>query len=965
MLYSKQFLIAFYLLLSATISLKAEELPRATTSNCFYIMPLFEFFRIPGNLTYEEKRSNFIKMKLQLGNGNLYHRLGFSGIYGTSVDNEWRDNCKLAAEYGTHVGLIFATQSHTRNNYRAIAALDLRLFQWRKDGIDWKGSYTSSGNLEVPEDERDYKIPTPSRYATSLRTFNHNETKKWAVSVRKLMNDYPGVVTCVNGPIEEELALGGNSNPDKLADYSPFAITEFRDWLRHTGMYDATTGKYAGEGANKFMVGNFITINGVPRSQFYDDPTPANSNGTGQSFNSIYGTNFSTWKLRYWDLENYTNPITNESFDCTPETGEGFTDGGFDAPRVIDGSSIFWQTWSYDVADQGGYPLGNPITPAYGFRQNMVRNFVRDLMDVIAAEGIPREIMYAHQIPGEALSSFTGSNGRLRSSASTIWSGFLEKSNTVGITRFATIDPALMTQYAGDWGIFEWHTSPNTDKNSQVLYDKSKTDLDKFYANKCHYLFPGWWKHVDAGDLRFPLNDSKFATAIGDFMKTRAEVPYNRQTASSNFTPPLVTGVYGYLENNNIIVNWSSRIWADLANKWSEWGGFSNFEFQKSTDGVNWGTSTNTAAYQISQPITQTSYKVRVCAVSKTGLKSAWSNVITIDVNSPKTQFALSAEFSTIEANAALQNRITITLDDVNQTINPATLEVSITGNGNFINTEPANISTIEKYWPMNASTEVQGINKMDNTVFSDGFFQFTVSATAPIDPYFTFVNSKFDGSLLPYFSFRMYSDMATQGQLFCMYTGGNKSKSFDMQKGWNTYSFANVPEWMALTSINSVRFDPGNNNPSGKIKLDWMAISSQPILETLKAVPTIIGNTATILTAPTSVAGSYTVSVTINGSQKDILIQTSATSGVAINQYSRSKHLLFPNPAKDVIRLQSVDYENTSISISTLNGQIVKSKKFSALEEPILSINELSRGIYIVQIGIGSQNYTEKLIKL
>ena len=29
------------------------------------------------------------------------------------------------------------------------------------------------------------------------------------------------------------------------------AVTEFRDWLRHTGQYDADTGKYAGQGARE------------------------------------------------------------------------------------------------------------------------------------------------------------------------------------------------------------------------------------------------------------------------------------------------------------------------------------------------------------------------------------------------------------------------------------------------------------------------------------------------------------------------------------------------------------------------------------------------------------------------------------------------------------------------------------------------------------------------------------------
>lgn len=299
----------------------AEVLPRSSTENCFYIMPLFGAMRTNNALSYEEKRTEFLNMKQQLGEDNLYHRLGFSFIYPPSIDGYIREACELAQEYQVHLGLIFALQSHTRNTLRRVADDDLRLYQWRLDGKDWKGAFTSSGSLEVPEDQRDYKIPTPSRYALALRDYNARDALDWARAVKRLMADYPGVITCINGPIEEELAIGGHKNNSKLADYSPFAITEFRDWLRHTGLYDATTGPFGDEGANALLVGTLKQINGILRSQFYDDPSPANSNGTGVSFNSFFGTHFSTWSLRYWDLERYPHPITNENFDCTPESG--------------------------------------------------------------------------------------------------------------------------------------------------------------------------------------------------------------------------------------------------------------------------------------------------------------------------------------------------------------------------------------------------------------------------------------------------------------------------------------------------------------------------------------------------------------------------------------------------------------------------------------------------------------------
>ncbi len=943
---------------------KAEDLPRASTENCFYVMPLFEKIRVPGSLTFDEKRAQFIKMKQQLGEGNLYHRLGFSCIYGTNVDNEVREACKLAQELGVHLGLIFADQSHTRNDFRNIANQDLRLFQWRKDGIDWKGAYTNSGNLEVAEDERDYKIPTPSRLAIPLQEYNGAQVKKWGEAVKKLMADFPGVITCINGPIEEELALGGNVDQNKMADYSPYAITEFRDWLLHRGIYDASSGKYPGEGAIGLIVGDLIELNGALRSQFYDDPNPNDSNGTGVSFNFYFGTEFTTWNLRYWDLELFPNKITDEDFICTPETGLGFTAGGFDAPRILIPDNPFWNAWSYDIPDQGGkYPQGNPQTPAFGFRQNMVRNVVRDLFDVLESTSLPREILYAHQIPGEALGSFTGAGGRNRSSASTVWTGYLEKSQTVGITRFGPIDPALMTQYAGNWGIFEWHTSPNTAANAQVLYDKSWSDINRYYSNKCHYLFPGWWKHIPDGDLRFPLNDSRFADAIHDFMLETKEVPYHQQGQKHDYTPPVVSGVYGYFDNSVMKVNWNEKIWSDLLPKWNDWGGFSHFEIQKSEDGTNWGSSETSTIGSVTINTAKATYQVRVRAVSKTSLAGAWSTIATIDENSGKEQFSLNAEFDSLDPNPELTNQITISLKDLNQTIIPELLTISISGDGRILNTEPENSGTIDKFWPMNSMAELLGVYRLDQATCKDGFFEATVSTLTPIDPYFTFANSKFDGSKLPNISFKLYSDVSSEGRLYWFIPGGNKSMFFDVKVGWNVYSFSNLPDWISQATINSVRLDPGIS-ASAKIKLDWMAISSQAISETLKPSVKIDGNTATFLTSPNSNSGSYKVSVSLNGNKQDITIQTQSATGFNDLHSSREIPLIYPNPAKDFVTINLNGNQKTRIRICTINGRIVKRYELSDQENPNISVADLPQGIYVVQMNIGSETITQKLIK-
>lgn len=857
---------------------KAQELlPRGSSDNCLYIMPLFEDIRVPGAFTYEEKRAQFLKMKQQLGNGNLYHRLGFSFIYNSTDDAEVRQACALAQENGVHLGLIFAFQSHTREDYRTEAGKDLRLFQWRKDGIDWKGSFTSSGTVEVPEDQRDYKVPTPSRYATSLREFNSLATIDWTESVKKLMVDFPGVITCVNGPIEEELVIGGMNNPDKLGDYSPFAITEYRDWLRHSGLYDASSGKYAGEGASKLIIGDLIDFNGTLRSQFYDDPTPDDNNGTGVSFNTFFGTHFSTWSLRYWDLDIYPAPITDVNFECTPESGLGFCAGGFDAPRFLDANSKYWKSWSYDIADQGGrYPNGNPESPAYGFRQNLTRNYARDLFDIVASRGIPREIMYAHQIPSDDFGDFTGAGKRNRSSASTIWSGYLEKSKTVGITRFGDINPALMTQYANDWGIFEWHTAPNADPNTQELYTASFNALNNYYQHKVHYLFPGWWiKEVPDNNNIFPLNDSRFADAIKDFMKARDEVPYYLQGTTHNYSPPRVSNVIAYVDGNKVLnVKWNEQIWSDLVQKWSDWSQFANFEVQWSLDGTNWTLSEKTSLPSFSSSVNETTYKVRVRAISKSGLLGDWSEIITATLQSDGSTLSITPEYSSMYADPEIYNKITVSVNDPFLKFDPASLSISISGEGKILNTTPAKVSTIEKFWSMDSPTEIvayHGFSAMNTT---GGLFQATVSDQAPIDPYFSLNGSSLNGAALPYIAFRLYSDVPSNGQVFWLQDSGYKTADFAIKVGWNIYTFSNLPEWTSGNIIKSVRLDPGVT-ASAKIILDWFAISSQPISTNISPSFSIKGNEVTFLTNPTANPGGYTVTASINNSTVSTTIQT------------------------------------------------------------------------------------------
>jgi autotransporter-associated beta strand protein len=509
----------------------APGLARAVSSDAFCVLPIFD--ALTGSYPTDKFLIEADRLKLQVGQNREHFKVGFSFIYPgyTSV----RRYCQIAHTNNLSLGVILAHQTHAvPASIANIARTDFRNYQWRLDGVTWEGALGGGGDPLFPE--RDYRVVTPSRYATALRAEYERMARTQAVELVSLINEFPGVIVVVNAVIEEELASGGESSDAYLADYSPFAITEFRDWLRHTGKYDATAGQFAGQGAPASIVGTLVNLGGALRSPFYDDPSPASANGTGQSFNARFGTSFTTWHVRYWDLDQFPAPITDRNFNPAPQSGQGFIPGGFDAPRVRQASSAFWRAWSWDYQDQGNqYPSGNPTQPAFGFRQMMVKSFPNDLLGWVANEGVPPQMLYPHQIPAEQVSA-----SRNRSGATPIWTGLLSLNGQLGITRFGGLNLSQLLQYSSTWGIFEWHPAPYSSPTNPALYTTTLSHLNSYYTNGARCLFPGWWRETGTpGDPIFPLPDSKFAEALRDWLAGKPDVPPPLTTLTN--VPPVVS----------------------------------------------------------------------------------------------------------------------------------------------------------------------------------------------------------------------------------------------------------------------------------------------------------------------------------------------------------------------------------------------------------------------------------------
>lgn len=485
-------------------------------ADTFRILPIFD--ALTGSYPTDQFVAEANRLKAQVGQNRQNFKVGFSFIYPGLAST--RRYCQIAQTNNISLGVILAHQTHSLASTIAnIARTDFRDYAWRLDGVTWESAVGTNGSALYPS--RDYRTVTPSRYCTDLRNSYESTVRNQVREIVSLLQEFPGVLAVVNACIEEELASGGEANDNYLADYSPFAVTEFRDWLRHTEKYDDLTGQYAGQGAPESIVGIF-PLAGALRSPFYDDPDPSNGHGTGQSFNARFGTSFTTWALRYWDLDAYPASITSTNFDPSPESGAGFTAGGFDPPRVRSAGNAYWRAWSWDYQDQGSaFPPGNPGLPAFGFRQVLVRNFVNDLLGWCASEGVPAELLYAHQIPTEQVGT-----ARNRSSASPVWTGLLSLNQQLGITRFGSLNVDHLQQYSRNWGIFEWHPAPGSAPSNAALYTTTRAHLDSYYWNGARVLFPGWWRQTGvAVDPTFPLPDSLFAQGLHDWLAARPDAP--------------------------------------------------------------------------------------------------------------------------------------------------------------------------------------------------------------------------------------------------------------------------------------------------------------------------------------------------------------------------------------------------------------------------------------------------------
>ncbi len=613
------------LVVFGTWSLYPEELPRPTYDNSLV-------FSLVYSLTSPEADTELEYIKSRFG-GGLYAPL----VCGTFMvlDMDWHINpagadsdiqyfktkvddlLQRAKSYGVglHITLSYGISREVQL-YNSAKEEDIRNVQWYNDNNmmsenQWKiiNKKEATRQQEGPQDTNwvfnhnkidefiwenepeivaidageglvgQYAFTTMSRYARKLR--NHLEAKVKAafayLTLKQRQN--PDLLLIISAPGEAEMNLHPVNHygflQEYFCDFSPFAVLEFRDWIKHEGLY-ADSKKYAGEGY----------VNGGSRYWGADGL---------QNFNLDFGTSFVTWDLKYyhWNLSdpvdtNYTDninpdhnaiPFASYTFNSMmPVSGPRFIDGGFDPPRLMHqkDEDPFWDLWQL-------------------FRETMVYHYVKDMAAIARASGFDKNRYYTHQIPGDYLFGTRPNdpdipflNPRYYSSASPLWTANSFSDIGLGITMY---DINFGTWYArtsryilpeisslsSNWGAMEYNPEiiPQGPGYSiqpaatQSIYDQ----IMKLYNYSAHFI--GFFKWLSTPEHQFKGNNREEALKLFfDAVKDKA-----RQNTNMVFTPKKVEGFKGSYNSVNDFVDlsWSRYIWTDLEHTWSNWGDFKEF----------------------------------------------------------------------------------------------------------------------------------------------------------------------------------------------------------------------------------------------------------------------------------------------------------------------------------------------------------------------------------------------------
>ena len=85
----------------------------------------------------------------------------------------------------------------------------------------------------------------------------------------------------------------------------------------------------------------------------------------------------------------------------------------------------------------------------------------------------------------------------------------------------------------------------------------------------------------------------------------------------------------------------------------------------------------------------------------------------------------------------------------------------------------------------------------------------------------------------------------------------------------------------------------------------------------------------------------------------------------LTIKEFTYNQLTVYPNPSTGIFNIQTKNpIENATMTVYDLNGRIVYQAKSENIENKSLDLNNLSNGIYILNIANGNVKYSQKIIK-
>jgi expansin (peptidoglycan-binding protein) len=348
---------------------------------------------------------------------------------------------------------------------------------------------------------------TYSQYARKLRVVQEAYIREMGAILAERMALYPDIVVAAAGDAEIELSYDralGLPGSSQLADYSPFAVLEFRDWLRNAGLYAAGS-SLAGKGY-------------AQAARYVGDASPASdTNGDGHTLNGDFGTAFTSWDLRYFDWSLLDNPANDpkaipavvynaSGWNPMPDAGTG----RFDAPRTRAPGNAFWEAW-------------------VRFKQEMVWRYnvefsrwITTSPDPVSGAKVPVERWYSYQIPADYLSGSTPEtpSWRLELSASPWWTADVTPYGGVGLTSFGHYANGVFYPTLGGfapqiaarnrrWGLIEWN--PVFPAPGPVEYHRQDMAVVEKY--RPGLLVPWTWNFPE-----FPVENTGFEVALRELI---------------------------------------------------------------------------------------------------------------------------------------------------------------------------------------------------------------------------------------------------------------------------------------------------------------------------------------------------------------------------------------------------------------------------------------------------------------